>query len=887
MTRERWQQVKRIAAAALAEPDAGRTAFLAAQCGGDEGLRAEVESLLDATARAADFYESPTLLIEGADAALDVLSQAGDASRIGERIGAYRLVRLLDAGGMGTAYLAERADAEFEKNVAIKLIKRGMDTEAVLRRFRHERQILATLEHPNIVMLLDGGTTRDGLPYFVMEYVDGAPIDHYCARNRLSIDDRLRLFQAVCAAVHHAHQRRIVHRDLKPNNILVTPGGMPKLLDFGIAKLLDPDSDPDTAEPARAPMAMTPQYASPEQVRGEPPTTASDIYSLGVLLYELLVGAPPYRLERLTTREVERTVCDDVPMRPSTAIDPALIESLAATRTALRRQLSGNLDAIVLKALEKDPARRYQSAKALADDVQRHLDGRIAEARTAAGFRPPAAAPRWVARPRIAFAIVLLLAAVGALYWSWARQPAAAPAPAIAIAVLPFETIGSDQDLEYVSDGITDSVIGRLARSSRLKVIARDSAYRYRAAPIDPRDVRRALGVDKILTGRVARSDRRLVVTAEMTDAPTGRREWSERYEFSGNEVQLIERALVRQVAASLRLQLPAGQQRRLYQSYTTVPKAYEAYLRGRFFWNKRTADGFRRSIQYFTQAIAHDRSFALAYSGMADAYGLLTEYHAATAAETYEPARRAVETALSLDPNLAEAHTSLAYIRQFYEWDWIGAEEAYQRAIELNPQYATARQWYAEYLSAMGRHDEALTMIRRAQEIDPLSLIVNAVEANLLYMAGRDDEAIARSRRVIEMDSNFPEAYEYLKRSLDRKGLYEEAIAARQRRRAILGLDASLTPALRAAASARTPLVYWQKRLEQEIDESREEGVQPFEFVELTAQAGDKAQALDWLERACAAHDFMMMYVKVAPNLAPLRGEPRYRQVVQRGCGL
>jgi tetratricopeptide (TPR) repeat protein len=240
---------------------------------------------------------------------------------------------------------------------------------------------------------------------------------------------------------------------------------------------------------------------------------------------------------------------------------------------------------------------------------------------------------------------------------------------------------------------------------------------------------------------------------------------------------------------------------------------------------------------------------------------------------------------ALELDPLLPEAHASLAYVHQFYEWDWRGAETAFKRAIALNPNYATGYQWYAEYLSAMGRHDEALAEIRKAQTVDPLSLIINAVEANLLYMAGRYDEAIDQGQQVIDMDPNFPEVYEYLKRSYDQKQMYRDAIAARQARRRILGRDVSETPALRAAAEATTPRAYWRQRLAQEIAESRAEGVQPFEFAEILAQAGDTAQALDWLERACRDHDFMIMYVRVAPNLAPLRSQPRYQEVVRRGC--
>ena len=902
MTREEWQRIKGIAADVLAEPEPGRSARLAARCGSDAALRSEVESLLESTTRAAYLYETPTLLIAGAPAALDALSELDESSRIGERVGSYRLLKELGRGGMGTAYLAARADDEFQKEVAIKLIKRGMDTDAILRRFRHERQILADLAHPNIVMLLDGGTTNDGLPYFVMEHVDGIPIDAFCSAKRLSIGDRLRLFQSVCAAVDHAHQRRVVHRDLKPSNILVTPSGVPKLLDFGIAKLLDPGRGFDTGELTLVPGAMTPQFASPEQIRGERLTTSSDIYSLGVLLYVLLAGRHPYRLEGLLPREAERIVCEGTPPRPSTVIDEALSEALGARPGQLRRQLSGDLDGIVLTALDKEPERRYGSAKALADDIQRHLDGLPVAARTpsfisrlAALVRTGSVTPlqaaargkhgRAFVAASVLLGLVLAATAVGLItryVWSTGLR-----GDVRSIAVLPLAISVEDRDLEYLSDGLTEYIINRLSRSPQLKVIARNSVYRYKDRAIDLQQVGRALGVERILTGRVARRGATLVLTAELIDARDGRHLWGEHYERTLSDLQLVQRDLAQRVTTSLRLRLPMDEQQQLNQDHTSSPEAYQSYLKGRYFWNKRTANGFRTSISYFLQAVEQDPSFALAYAGLADSYSLLTEYHAAAATETYEPARMAVDMALAIDPSLAEAHTSLAYVRQFYEWDWSGAEEEFLRSIELNPHYATGLQWYAEYLSAMGRHGEALAAIGRAQEVDPLSLIVNAVEANILYMAGRYDEAIEKCRRVIEMDPNFPEVYEYLKRSYDQKGLYRQAIAARQTRRTILGLDTRATPALRAAASATSPRVYWQKRLEQEIEESKHEGVGAFEFLELSAQAGDTDGALDWLERACTNHDFMMMYVRVAPNLATLRAEPRYQDVVQRGCGM
>jgi non-specific serine/threonine protein kinase/serine/threonine-protein kinase len=358
MTPERWLQIKRIFQAAFELPAGDRSGYLQQACAGDADLRAEVESLL-ASVEAEEF-------LSGSAAAYVPEALADEAwdRNIGRRIGAYRIVRLIGEGGMGAVYLAERT-GEFQQEAALKLLRPGMDSRGFVARFRHERQILASLDHPNIARLLEGGATEDGRPYFVMEYIEGEPIDAYAARHALGIGQRLRLFRQVCAAVQYAHQNLVVHRDLKPGNILVTSSGTPKLLDFGIAKLL-PGGAPRETEALTQALGrlMTPEYASPEQARGAPITTAADVYSLGAVLYRLLAGKPPHRIPAGTAAEIERAICETDPPLPShVAVDPAA------------RQLRGDLDTIVLKALQKDPARRYASAEQLSADIGRHLDG--------------------------------------------------------------------------------------------------------------------------------------------------------------------------------------------------------------------------------------------------------------------------------------------------------------------------------------------------------------------------------------------------------------------------------------------------------------------------------------------------------------------------------
>ena len=890
MTGETWRRIKDVAGRALALAPDARAAFVAAAAGADEELRREVMSLLAAVDTAADLFEAPRL---ATGQALAVLSDVVDGPPlVGSRIGAYRILSEIGRGGMGAAYLAARDDRAYEKRVAIKLIKRGMDTDAILRRFRHERQILAHLDHPNIVTLMDGGTTTDGLPYFVMEYVDGIPIDRYCDTNRLPIPERLKLFQAVCAAVHHAHERRIVHRDLKPSNILVTNAGMPKLLDFGIAKLV---AGGDAAEATLLERAMTPQYASPEQVRGDRLTASTDVYSLGALLYVLLTGRAPHTSDGRATAALERAVREDIPPLPSTVVDEAASHNRSQPLGELKRALRGNLDAIVMTALAKGPADRYPSAADMAADIARHLDG--ARVSVLAGGLPgrlrqafrgrvgtrllPRAAPRALA----ASIVVAAIAAGGAYLWTQ-QPPAVVTALTRSIAVLPFTNATGDPELDYVAEGLMEDLIARLSSGSDLKVVARQSASRYRGDP-DLGAVRTELGVDTVVTGVLRRHQDRLRVSVELIDARDRTRMWGEDYDRTITEVQSVQRELAARVADRLKVRFSPEARTRFDQQHTSNGQAYRHYLRGRYFWNKRTELGFRTSLTHFTQAVRADPSFALAYAGLADAYGLLTEYHVMPAKETYPNARAAITKALELDPDLPEARTSLAYLRHFYEWDWSAAEQEYKSALALNPNYATAHQWYAELLAAMGRHDEALASIARAQELDPHSLIVDAVEALILYMAGRYDEAIEKCLKVIELDPNFPEVYEYLKRSYDQKGAYADAIAARQTRRRLLGGDVTVTRALRDAAAATSPHEYWRNRKAQELLEARNEGLQPYEFAEILAQTGDAAGALDWLERACAENDFMTVYIRVAPNLASLRGEARYQQLLQRRCGV
>ncbi len=441
MDSDRHQRLTDLLDAALQLPASERNAFLAAACGDDTELQREAESLLLSFEQASSFIEAPVFA-----GASDFLL-ADDQPMEGRQIGHYKIVRELGRGGMGAVYLAERAD-EYREQVALKIVKRGMDTDFVVRRFRHERQILASLNHPNIARLLDGGTTEDGLPYFVMEYIAGEPIDQYCDHHNLTIQERLKLFRTVCAAVQYAHQNLVIHRDLKPGNILITADGTAKLLDFGIAKILNPEISQTVEKTATLMRLMTPEYASPEQVRGELVTTASDVYSLGVVLYELLTGHRPYRITSILPSDIERIICEQEPTRPSTAItreeeratasgatQKITPETVSRTREGqlekLRRRLSGDLDNIVLMALRKEPSRRYTSVEQFSEDLRRHLEGLPVIARSdTLGYRTSKFMQRHKAGVAAA-ALILLSLIAGLITTIWqARRAQAAQARA-------------------------------------------------------------------------------------------------------------------------------------------------------------------------------------------------------------------------------------------------------------------------------------------------------------------------------------------------------------------------------------------------------------------------------------------------------------------------
>jgi eukaryotic-like serine/threonine-protein kinase len=891
-TPERWQQAKEILHAALDRAPAERTAFLDEACAADAELRAEVVSLLRYEAEAEDFSltaETQRSLDEPASSA-PLLSPdaptlfAGPAPPLrqqtinevaGQRIGRYQLLRELGQGGMGTVYLAARAD-DFRQQVALKLVKPRLGllpgTSAdVLTRFRNERQILAALNHPNIARLLDGGATADGLPYLVMEYIEGQPLDTYCNEHQLSTGERLKLFRQVCSAVHYAHQHLVIHRDLKPSNILVTKDGTPKLLDFGIAKLLTPDLAAQTLhETAPEHRLLTPAYASPEQVRGELLTAASDVYSLGVLLYELLTGHSPYRRIDLPPHLLLRVVCEEEPERPSTSTE--LNETGGRKgRSALR----GDLDNIVLQALHKEPARRYASVEQLSEDIRRHLARLPVSARRDTLLYRTS---RFIRRNRAA-ALAASTAAVAVLLLAVAFFVVRERLRVVnSVAILPFTNSVTSDD--YLAEGIANHLAGRLAQLPRLRVTPPGSLTQYRQRAVDPLSAGHDLEVEMVLSGSVQQTGEQLAISAKLTDVRWNRTIWSQQYEGKASEVLTLEDRLARDSAGRLRLKLSGQEEQMLTRRYTDNTEAYNLYLRGRHFWNKRTEESLTKSSEYFRQAIEKDPHYALAYAGLADAWSILGFIR--RPAETLPNAKQYALKAVELDDLLAEARTSLARVTYIFDWHTQAAEREFLRAIELNPSYSTAHLWYSDLLVQHNRAAEASREVRTAQQLDPLSLITNSNYAIVLYFLRQYDQAIEQGRKTLDLDPNLLAGHNVMAWAALQQGRPNEAVEIHKKALASGGAAATLS-SLGYAYALAGKRQEARALLERLLHQAEQRYVPPYFIARIYTGLGEQERALDWLERSEADRSPWTLSLAVEPQFEPLRSAARYRALVQR----
>ncbi len=735
----------------------------------------------------------------------------------------YRVGEEIGRGGMATVYLAE--DLKHGRPVAIKILR--PELAALMgepARFLTEIRIAARLNHPHILPLHDSGEC-DGILYYVMPFMGCESLRGRLEREpQLPIDEALRITQGVAAALDYAHRHDVVHRDIKPENILLHEGH-PVVADFGIARaiwaLREGRVAADAAE--QEIVVGTADYMSPEQAAGDrAPNGRADQYSLACVLYEMLAGRPPFAGPGGLATLAQHVTEPVPPIRDFRPDVPAPVERA------------------LLKALAKDPADRFATTGEFAAAVVTPLSG----------LGP--LAPRGRARSR-------------------------------AIAVLPLVNASREPETEYLSDGITDELITALAAVEGLEVVPRTSVFALKDRREDVRTIGDLLGVSTVLEGTVQRSGPRLRITVRLTDAVDGRHLWSARYDGAVDDVFALQDEIARSVVGTLRRTVLDGLAEPAPKRYTTNVKAYQLYLRGRYFWNRRTAGDTARAIESFEQAIAEDPGYALAYTGLSDSYALAVDYRAAPVGEGMRRAKAEALRALALDDSLAEAHTSLGWVTFIHEWDWVTAGREFRRAIELNPRYATAHQWYAWYLIAMGRVDEALAEGRAAAELDPASVAIRRTLGWLYTTARRPEEAIEHLRRALVMDPTAWESHMILGRAYAQLGAYDQATAAI--REAIASSEEHANPiselGVVAALSGRTDEA--RRILDTLTERAKRQYVSPVNFVTLTSLLGDTDGAFTWLERAYEERRGWLAYLKVHPAFDGLRADPRFARFVER----
>ena len=832
-----------------------------------------------------------------------------------EYIAHYRILRRLGKGGMGEVLLGEDTKQHGRK-VALKVLPQEVTrSESRLRRFKQEARAILALNHPNILTIYEIGQTADSY-YIATEYIEGETLRHRLWRGPLKLDEMLGVGIQVAMALEAAHAEGIVHRDIKPENIMLRQDKFVrdrfvKVLDFGLAKLTDRDASSSDPEAVTIPITETSPgtimgttgYMSPEQAQGDSIDERSDVFSLGVLLYEMAAGHPPFKGK--TDSHTRVSIIDHEPQPLSHFVD----------------NVPRQLERIVAKALAKDRFKRYQTVTDLKLDLEQLRDelhtsdtGELTRStsretqtdmvtsvptvlrsqvqtvrETASNDSGVTQAPsrkRWLVYAVAGALGVLLLVAAVVLYALSSR-------PINSVAILPFVNDSKDPNAEYLSDGITESIINSLSQLPNLKVMSRNAAFRFKGSNLDPVEAGRSLNVGAVLTGRLVKLDDRFVIKTELIKVADGSQLWGDEYNSSLADIFSVQEEVSKKISQSLRLRLTGEDEEKLAKRYTHDAEAYQLYLKGRYFWNRRNEEGFRNGIDYFKRAEEKDPTFALAFSGLADSYALLCDIGVVRPLDEMPKAKAAAEKAVDADPTLAEAFTSRAFVRLAYDWDWLGAQNDFQQALKLNPKYPTAHQWYASYLMQMGKFSLAKAEIEQAHNLDPLSPIISANSGLYSYYEHNYDDAIAKYKVTLQSDPDFWVARHYLALAYVQKGMNQDAIA--ELRKLIKAPASGPIPdqvvEAECEATASLGFVYGiagkpaeaQAILRQLDVLTKRRYVSPLYFAIVYAGLRDNDKAIEYLNKAFDARHPGLVLIRIEPMFDGLRGDERFKALISR----